>query len=88
LRSTTIVARLTEHDDVIKSLLKGTPRLGLALGPASARAGPVHDGNGIGKIDFTIFIIFIIYILSTVFNIKCLAIKKRFVLKGIQTPVL
>jgi len=24
---------LTEHDDVIKSLLRGAPRLGLALGP-------------------------------------------------------
>jgi len=33
--STTIVTRLTEHDDVIKSLLRGAPRLGLALGPAS-----------------------------------------------------
>jgi len=31
---------LTEHDDVIKSLLRGVPRPGLALGPASARAGP------------------------------------------------
>jgi len=28
------VTRLTEHDDVIKSLLRGAPRLGLALGPA------------------------------------------------------
>ena len=27
-------------DDVIKSLLRGAPRPGLALGPASARAGP------------------------------------------------
>jgi len=34
------VTRLTEHDDVIKSLLRGAPCLGLALGPASARAGP------------------------------------------------
>ena len=33
LRSTTIVTRLTEHDNVIKSLLRGAPRLGLALGP-------------------------------------------------------
>jgi len=41
LRSTTIVKRLTEHDDVIKSLLRGAPPLGLALGPAPARAGPV-----------------------------------------------
>jgi len=29
-----------EHDDVIKSLLRGIPCLGLALGPASARASP------------------------------------------------
>jgi len=35
-----IVARLTEHDDVIKPLLRGAPRLSLALGPAPARAGP------------------------------------------------
>jgi len=34
LRSTTIVTRLTERDDVIKSLLREAPRLGLALGPA------------------------------------------------------
>jgi len=26
LRSTTIVPRLTEHDDVMKSLLRGAPR--------------------------------------------------------------
>jgi len=31
LRSTTIITRLTEHDDVIKSLLRGAPHL---LGPA------------------------------------------------------
>jgi len=31
---------LTEQDDVIKLLLIGAPRLGLALGPAPARAGP------------------------------------------------
>jgi len=43
LRSTTIVTRLTEHDGVIKSLLRGALRLGLALGPASARAGPAYD---------------------------------------------
>jgi len=30
---------LTEHDDV----KAGAPRLGLALGPASARAGPGHN---------------------------------------------
>jgi len=34
VRTTKIVTRLTEHDDVIKSLLRGVPRLGLALGPA------------------------------------------------------
>jgi len=34
MRSTTIVTRLSEHDVVTKSLLRGTPRLGLALGPA------------------------------------------------------
>jgi len=33
LRSTTIVTRLTEHDDVIKSLLRRAPHLGPA-GPA------------------------------------------------------
>jgi len=33
---------LTEQDDVIKSLLRGAPCPGLALGPASARAGPDH----------------------------------------------
>jgi len=32
---------LTEHDDVITPLLRGAPRLGLALGPAPARADPV-----------------------------------------------
>jgi len=32
---------LTEHNDVMKSLLRGAPRPGVALGPASARAGPV-----------------------------------------------
>jgi len=36
-----MVTRLTEHDDVMKPLLGGTPRLVLALGPASARADPV-----------------------------------------------
>jgi len=36
---------LTEHDDVIKSLLRGAPRLGLALGLASVRAGPAYDAN-------------------------------------------
>jgi len=34
------IAQLTEHDDVIKPLLRGAPRLGLALGPAPERAGP------------------------------------------------
>jgi len=27
------MARLTEHDDIIKTLLRGVLRLGLALGP-------------------------------------------------------
>jgi len=40
LRSATIVTRLTECDDVIKSLFRGAPRLGRALGPVSVRAGP------------------------------------------------
>ena len=40
LCSTAIVTRLTEHHDVIKSLLRGAPRPGLALDPASPRAGP------------------------------------------------
>jgi len=35
------VSRLTEHYDVITPLLRGAPRLGLALGPTHARAGPV-----------------------------------------------
>jgi len=39
-----IVIRLTEHDDVIKSLLRGAPRLGLALGPASASICPASAG--------------------------------------------
>jgi len=34
------IARLTEHDDVIKPRLRGAPHLGLPLGPAPARAGP------------------------------------------------
>ena len=34
------IVRLTEHDDVIKPPLRGAPRLGLALGPAPARASP------------------------------------------------
>ena len=45
LRSTTIVIRLTEHDDVIKSLLRGAPRLGLALSPALARACPARTAS-------------------------------------------
>jgi len=32
---------LTEQDDVITSLLRGTPRLGLPLVPAPTRTGPV-----------------------------------------------
>jgi len=45
LRSTMIVTRLAEHDDVIKSLLRGAPRPGLASGPAPAGASPVHDAT-------------------------------------------
>jgi len=37
-----IVTRLTEHDDVMKTRLRGGQHLGLALGPAYARAGPAH----------------------------------------------
>jgi len=40
-----IVERLTEHDDVITKLLRGAPRLGLALGPASVTAGPDSIGS-------------------------------------------
>jgi len=35
-----VIARLTDHDGVITPLVRGAPRLGLALGPAPARAGP------------------------------------------------
>ena len=41
--STTIATRLTEHEDDIKSLFRGAPHLGLALGPARAR-----DDHGSG----------------------------------------
>ena len=37
-----MVTRLTEHFDVIKPLYRGAPRLGLALGPVPARAGPAY----------------------------------------------
>jgi len=36
------MARLADHDDVIAPLVRGAPRLGLALGPTPARAGPDH----------------------------------------------
>jgi len=49
LRSTTIVTRLTEHDDVIKSLLRGAPRPGLALGPASAGAGTEKEDTSLAR---------------------------------------
>jgi len=39
-----VITRVTEHDDVITPLLRGPPRLGLALCPAPAKAGPVHKG--------------------------------------------
>jgi len=45
---------LTEHDDVIKLLLSGAPRLGLALGPASARAGPDITDSDIGKLGISV----------------------------------
>jgi len=38
-----VVKRLTEHDDVIKPLLRVAPRLDLALGPAPAGAGPAQE---------------------------------------------
>jgi len=34
---------LTEHDDGIKLPLRGTPSLGLALGPTLAKAAPVYE---------------------------------------------
>jgi len=40
------IARLTEYDDVIKLLLRGAPRLGLALGPAPGRADPARKDSG------------------------------------------
>jgi len=36
-----LIARLTEHDDVMAPLLRRAPRLGLALGPAPANQGKV-----------------------------------------------
>jgi len=53
LRSTTIVTRLTEDDDVIKLLLRRVPRPGLALGPAPARAGPDHS---VSKVSVTLLL--------------------------------
>jgi len=50
---------LTEHDAVVKSLLRGAPRPGLALGPASARAGPARDSpyrNAAARIDLPFLI--------------------------------
>jgi len=37
-----VVEWLTEQDDVIKPLLRGDPRRGLALSPAPAGAGPEY----------------------------------------------
>jgi len=37
------ITQLTEHDDVIKPLLRGAPRLCLALIPAPAWVGPVNS---------------------------------------------
>jgi len=42
LRSIIVVTRLTEHDDVIKPLLREAPHLGLALGPTSVKAGAAY----------------------------------------------
>ena len=36
-----VIARLTEHDDIIKPLFRLAPRLGLALGLGLAKAGAV-----------------------------------------------
>jgi len=33
---------LTKHNDIIKPLLRGASHLGLALGPALAKAGPAN----------------------------------------------
>jgi len=41
------VPRLTEHDDVITPLLRGAPRLGLALGPALAKDVPGYKDQQI-----------------------------------------
>jgi len=37
-----VVARLTEHGNVITPLLRRAPRLSLALGTAPAKASPVY----------------------------------------------
>jgi len=44
------VAQLTEHDDAIILLLRGAPRLSLALGPALARAGPGHSTPAVNSV--------------------------------------
>jgi len=39
---------LTDQDDVITPLVRGAPRLGLALGPAPARASPLGGAKNFG----------------------------------------
>jgi len=38
-----VVTRLTDHDEVIKPLVKQALRFGLTLGPAPAGVGPASD---------------------------------------------
>jgi len=46
-----VVARLSEHDDVITPLLRGGPRLSLALGLALARAGPAEQSQSLSRVN-------------------------------------
>jgi len=45
------IARLTEHDDVIKPLPRGALCLGPALCPAPARAGPGYKSQKENRFD-------------------------------------
>jgi len=45
---------LAEHNDIITPLIRGAPRLGLALGPAPAGAGPADEFKK-GTFAFEIF---------------------------------
>jgi len=47
------IAQLTEHEDVIKLLLRGAPHLGLALGPAPAMAGPARSQQRLSDFGIT-----------------------------------